>query len=455
MVNRIGETIARYYLFSPGQIVGVAVSGGADSVCLLHVLLELRSRWELVLKVLHVNHALRGEESRQDEEFVRELAGRLGLSCWISAAPVGEAGNLEQAARQARLEFFRQMVADGVVGRVALGHTRTDQAETVLFRFLRGAGTAGLAGIRPITSDGIVRPLLAVNRYEVEHYLRSRGIPWREDSSNSSLRFARNRIRHELLPQLARDWNPAIVETLAHTADWALAEEEYWERLPVLNEILEDRRDAVLIRADRLRDLPLAAARRIVRKAIERAKGDLRGVDFDHISGILSLASSPAGRGRIQAAGVEARRSFEWLRVARQGLGPDPFRVEITPPATVPVVAASVLISLEIIEGSQSVTSQESVYNSEMGGLDGDLLSGALVLRNWKPGDRYQPVGSTQEQKIKTLFQQARVPQWERGAWPVLTDRASIVWSRRFGPDVRVAANPESRKVLRIRETML
>jgi len=365
--------------------------------------------------VLHVNHGLRGEESRQDETFVRELASRLGLTIQVrEAAIAGGKGNLEQAAREARLSFFREAIAEGVVDRVALGHTRTDQAETVLFRFLRGAGAAGLAGIRPVTSDAVVRPLLDVERPQILQFLHVRGIAWREDSSNSSRRFARNRIRHELLPQLARDWNPAIVETLAHAADWALAEEEYWETLPIFADFVEER-GAILIRAARLRELPLAAARRVMRRAVERVKGDLRGVDFGHIAAILRLAQGSSGGGRVHAPGLEVRRSFDWLRLARRGAEPCPFQVEVTPPGLVRVPSAGFAISMQIIEGLQSVTSQDCVYNSEMGCLDGGLVSGALVLRNWRPGDHFQPVGVATEQKIKTLFQRARIPQWERG----------------------------------------
>ena len=203
-LSRVAATIERYRMFENAKSAGVAVSGGADSVCLLHVLRELAPRWNLRLVVLHVNHGLRGEESRADEQFVRELAESLGLESRVRAVNLADAAdNLEQAARRARLEFFRDQLSAGGLDRVATGHTGDDQAETVLFRFLRGSGGAGLAAIRPVTAAGIVRPLLAVSRQEIEQYLRERGIAWREDSSNASLRFARNRIRHELLPQLA------------------------------------------------------------------------------------------------------------------------------------------------------------------------------------------------------------------------------------------------------------
>src|SRR5579872_924262 len=263
-------------MFQADQRVGVAVSGGADSVCLLHVLFELAPRWNLHLHILHLDHQLRGDESREDARFVEQLAARLCLPCSLAQVDVATLArdrgeNLEQAARNERRRFFLEFLQSGAVDRIALGHTRSDQAETVLFRFLRGSGTAGLAGIRPVTAEGFVRPLLGIERSAVEQFLRERSIVWREDSSNASPDFARNRIRHHLLPMLQREWNPGITEMLAHTADWALEEESYWETeidcLAARHLIVKP--PAVLLRADRLADLPGAAARRLVRRAIE------------------------------------------------------------------------------------------------------------------------------------------------------------------------------------------
>ena len=159
MLERVAATIARYRMFEPGQRVGVAVSGGADSVCLLYVLRDLAPRWDLRFRVLHLNHGLRGKESDADAEFVRALAAEFGLPFDVREASLSEAGgNLEEGARDARLAFFGDEIEANVVERVATGHTRSDQAETVLFRFLRGAGTAGLAGIRPVVRTGLVRP---------------------------------------------------------------------------------------------------------------------------------------------------------------------------------------------------------------------------------------------------------------------------------------------------------
>ncbi|MBV9670017.1 MAG: tRNA lysidine(34) synthetase TilS, partial [Acidobacteriales bacterium] len=217
LVDRVGEIIPRYSMLCAGDRIGVAVSGGADSVALLHILHGLSSRFAIHLTVLHVNHQLRGRESDGDEASVRALAASFGLDVVVSQAPI-QGGNLEQEARRARLDFFRSCMATKNLQRVALGHTRSDQAETVLFHLLRGCGLAGLAGMRPVTSDGLIRPLLGVSRQEIREWARAEGIEWREDSSNADLRFARNRLRNESIPALTREFNTNLEGVLAGIA---------------------------------------------------------------------------------------------------------------------------------------------------------------------------------------------------------------------------------------------
>jgi tRNA(Ile)-lysidine synthase len=463
MIEQVAKTITRYSMFQPDQRVGVAVSGGADSVCLLHVLRELAPRWNLRLTVLHLDHKLRGEESRQDAAFVRDLAAALDLPFELQETDVAalcrETGdNLEQAARAVRLEFFKRLTQAGTVDRIAAGHTRSDQAETVLFRFLRGSGTAGLAGIRPVTDDGIVRPLLEIDRPEIERYLRERGIAWRNDSTNASTAFARNRIRHELLPQLTRDWNPAMAETLAHTADWAQAEEAYWESelAHLAPAHLSFEPPAVLVQVDPLAALPLAVARRLIRRAIELAKGDLRGVGFEHLAGVLELAASAEGHGRLQIPGLDVFRSFGWLRIAPPGVGNldnRNYRLPLPVPGAVQLPGQKSMVHTELFENTNVTETSEDVYNGCVGCLDWNRISGSLEVRNWRPGDQYQPVGHSGAEKIKVLFHQARVPLWERRHWPVVTMGDAILWARRFGPAAGFAANPGTSPVLGIRET--
>jgi tRNA(Ile)-lysidine synthase len=248
------------------------------------------------------------------------------------------------------------------------------------------------------------------------------------------------------------------VQTLSHTADWALAEEAYWaaeiDRLAALHLISQN--GFVLLQTGCLEALPLAASRRLVRRAMEIVKGDLRSLDFTHIAAVLDMARMTEGHGRLQAPDLDIMRSFDWLRFGRplvNGLQNRNYRLPAPVPGVVRVPGSDRLLSLEIIEKSEKSETGDSVYNiKETGEVDWERLSGPLDLRNWRPGDQYQPLGNTGEEKIKTLFQQYRIPLWERRHWPVLTDGNSIVWARRFGPDARLAAQPGARKILTIRE---
>ena len=464
--ERIAEMIGRHRMFERGHRVGVAVSGGADSVCLLHLLRELAPRWELQLTVLHLDHQLRGEESRGDAGFVREMAAGLGLAVEVRAVDVRglsrESGdNLEQTARRVRREFYLEFLKDGRLDRVALGHTRSDQAETVLFRFLRGSGTAGLAGMRPLTPEGLVRPLLEVDRAEVLSYLGERGIHWREDSSNVDRTFARNRIRHELLPALARDWNPALTETLAQTAALARDEEAYWEAVvgALVATHLHVEGRAVCLRTGTLLSVPRALARRLVRRAIETARGDLRQIDFPHVERVLRLASGKKAHDRVQIPGLEVFRSYDWVRLTPSGherQEEQDYQFVLSVPGRYQIPGSTKTIGLELIElpsgGEIQRPRPDSGYNRRESELDWTRISGVLELRNWRPGDRYRPARRAGHAMIKRLFQQARIPSWARRRWPIITCGEKILWAAQFGAAAEFTATSASRTVLKVRE---
>lgn len=440
-----------------GHRIGVAVSGGADSVFLLYALHDAG----LAVAILHVNHKLRGEESDRDEQFVRKLADRLSLPIWVRIAPVAT-GNIEQEARRERYRFFEEQISAGVCDSVATGHTKDDQAETVLSRFLRGAGTAGLSGIRPTTSTGIIRPLLDLTRLDIRNSLRERGLAWQEDCSNQDTAFLRNRIRHDIMPLLA-SINPSLPDVLASLASWAQGEEDYWagelERFE--KEHLVRNRDAVLVRTGDMRKLPVAAERRLIRRMIERVRGSLRSIDFRHVEAVRGLIASTEGSGRLQLPDVDVYRSFDWLRIAPIGFDSRmarDFELTLNVPGVTTVPERGIVIQTEPVpEGS--VYSSEDVYNDEVNALDEEKCAGSLLLRNWRPGDRLQPAGRTSAEKIKTFFQECRIPLWERRNWPVIVRQsagdAAIVWTRQFGVAREFAAGPDSQRVLLVRETLV
>jgi tRNA(Ile)-lysidine synthase len=458
VIERVAATIARYGMFAPGQRVGVAVSGGADSVCLLLALRELAPGLGLSLSVLHLNHQLRGDESDADERYVGELASQYGLEVRSARADVlkiaSETGdNLEQAGRRVRREFFLDFLRRGALDRVALGHTRSDQAETVVFRFLRGAGTAGLAGMRPLTREGLARPLIEIERAEVEQFLKDRGVVWREDASNRDPRFARNRIRHDLLPRLAQE-NPALPATLARLAVVAADEERYWEAEidRVVGGRLIRRPPAALFRVDWIGALHPAVARRVIRHAIQAVKGDLLSIGMEHVERILELTENREGSTRLQAPGVDVLRSFDWVRMAPPGTYVEETRgyeLRVPVPGNVELPGGRSSLSLGL---QPEAAAAGSAYNKDGAELDWGRISGGLQVRSWRPGDRYRPLGHTCETKIKFLFQDARIPLWERRGWPVLTCGDSIVWCAKFGPATEFAISGRTRSVLRVRE---
>jgi len=312
--DKVLQNIREQNLLRAGDRIGVAVSGGADSVALLRVLLELRSELGFVLTIAHFNHGLRGEASAADEAFVAELAKQHELDCFaghgdVRAQAVAHKLTLEAAGRQMRYRWFAQAAQQHRLDGIATGHTLDDQAETVLLKFLRGAGTRGLAGIYPILHrDGfrIVRPLLRVSHAEVEAYLSSLGQVWREDESNLDQRFLRNRIRHELLPLLERDYNPRLRHILADMAKLSQAEQQYWNDL-VARHLTTNPCGELLLAG--FADLPVALQRRVLKSFAEAQGG--AALDFAHVEklrrcalGELRKAELPGDRIAMRANGT-------------------------------------------------------------------------------------------------------------------------------------------------------
>lgn len=449
MLERIAQFITRHQMLPARSRVGIAVSGGADSVFLLHALGELAPRWDLQLSVIHIEHGIRGAASIEDAAFVKNLADQCGLPFHIHSTNVlAIPGNQEQAARHVRHAFFAQLITAGAADRIATGHTRSDQAETVLYRILRGSGLAGLAGILPVTKEGLVRPLLELDRAEIEAWLRQRNIAWREDASNQNRVYARNRLRHEILPLLRQIFNPALDETLSNMAIVARDEELYWEStLPAQPPAPSPQ----TLEVSQLTTAPPAVARRLIRRAIEAAKGDLRQIDFSHVERILEMACSKDGHDRVQLPGLEVTRSFDWIRFGAAETLSD-FVFALDAPVSVELPGSQTRITLQVLEKSEIGQACDTVVNE----LDWQRLTptnGALPsleLRNWRPGDQYRPAGQSKHQKIKFLFQEARVPLWERGNWPIITYNGTIVWTQRFGAAAEFAASPSTRVVLRV-----
>ena len=408
---------------------------------LLHLLTQLATTLRIVPVVLHINHHLRGAESDGDESFVRALAERLGLEFARGEAAVGR-GNLEQEARRIRREFFAQCRRSHNLQRVALGHTRSDQAETVLFRLLRGSGLTGLAAMRLVTPEGFVRPLLTTSREEVRAWATACDLNWREDASNADLRFTRNRLRRETLPALARDFNPQIEAVLAGTAELAQAEEDFWnETTERLYENFAKRtRLGSILQISDLAELHLAQRRRLIRRALQDVRTDgLRGLTMTDIESVLALCETTQGHDRVLVEGADAIRSFDSLLLAAAGrLSREPrgYRLELRLGQNCELPFSFGNICLRQVEPDEPLCDNfkkgTKSGNSKLE-LDLATVTTPLVVRNWEPGDQLHRTGHKSATKIKELFQENRVRLWERRHWPVIICGKEIVWARDFG----------------------
>jgi tRNA(Ile)-lysidine synthase len=441
-INPVREKVLRYIreqkLMRAGDRVVVAVSGGADSVALLRVLLDLRPGLGIVLAVAHFNHGLRGEESEADQAFVAEFASEQHIDFFAERADTrGYASchklSIEAAGRELRYCWLAQLAREQRFDRVATAHTRDDQSETVLLKLLRGAGTRGLAGIYPArqlakTNSCVVRPLLCASRAEVESYLESLGQSWREDATNLDRRFLRNRVRHELLPLLEQEYNPKIREVLSDTSEIARGEEEYWQ--PIVDQQIRLRTNVEGLAIDGFADLPLALQRRVVKRFVEN-KGI--ALDFEHVEKVRRcvLGELPCAELPRSWLVVAEGGSLQLRAPAQDPSQPIAYEYLLPVPGEVRIVELGVTLRAQIVgaEFARELPAGEL--------LAADLLGGEVLIRNWQPGDRFHPAHSRSGEKLKRLFGEKRIPAQERLGWPVALCDDQIVWVRGFPVDKR------------------
>ena len=495
-----------------GERVGVGVSGGADSVGLLLLLLELREELGIVLSVAHLNHKLRGRAAEADEKFVRKLAAELGLEYCGESVDVGararrEKANVEDAGRRARYEFFARLVGEGKVDVVAVAHTADDQAETVLAHILRGTGLAGLGGIHP-RAENVVRPLLQVRRAELRVYLRGKKQKWREDATNKDTARTRARIRMKLLPLLEKQFQSGVVEHLGALTEFAREDEAFlewlaWEHCETLaRKIGEETRIAVMDLLQPIKGQKLytegtegtekknqeALTKRMLRRLIEERKIGSGQILGQHIAVVVELARRGENGKTLQLpGGVDVRRERDELvfcgnstraasgsgakrrsgefggasvsgRASGKGVakkkGATEYEYKIDfekfrkSEVSLRLPEVQCVFRLRVIDWLG-----KRVDTKESGAvLDRDRVRWPLVLRNWRFGDKLQPAGHQKAHKLKRLLNEKHISRWERDGWPVLECGGVLIWARGFPVATEFAANEGTRTGILITE---
>ena len=475
----------------PGERLGVAVSGGADSVALLLLLLELREKIGFVPSVVHFNHKLRGKASDADEKFVANLAKKHHLEFFsahenIAAKAKREKINLEDAARRARYSFFDRLVQQGHIHRVTVAHTADDQAETVIAHILRGTGLAGLAGIHP-EAGAVIRPLLATRRALLRTYLRAKRQTWREDATNRDTARNRARIRLKLMPLLEKQFQSAVVEHLCQLAEFAREDEAYLESQ--VTNLINAASSAKSVNATNLNSAncassddprrvsrsgglskpqseqsvalvevlsqPKSMQTRLIRRMVEAVKPRTGQLSASHVQAVLRLAADQnSGKCLQLPGGVEVRRDRDTLsflpapilhliKQAHDSSHPNySYPVDLRAGAAdVPVVELSTVLRFRVIDwaGEGRETKDTGAF------LDRNKLRFPLVVRNWLPGDVLRPAGHQKAHKLARLLNELGISRWDKASWPVVSDGEQVIWARGLPVAAEFAAGKATR----------
>lgn len=448
LLDRVRRTIEHEGLCPPGCRILCAVSGGSDSVAMLLLLRELEADGILtVAGVAHLHHQLRGVEADEDERFCAALAAATGVPFIAERADVpalakAERRSIEDAARAARYAFFERAANVCAAAVVATAHTRDDQAETFLLRLLRGAGTRGLAGIRP-RSGRVIRPVLDVDRAALRGYLTERDQGFREDASNADVSIPRNRVRHELLPLLRSRFSPRITDVLARESSLARYDEQFLheEAIKLARRlVLTD--ETVTIDAPGLAGAPRALASRVALEALGHLAGG-RSISFDHVEWVLALAAQSAGA--VSLPGQDALRVGDRIVLRGRGRNGEPgprdigdrtpgigfrnaFAFSLSIPGEVHLTPHGISVGAEHLARSAARPSQWTARGTEMG-VASDGLTLPLAVRSRRPGDRFRPLGAPGRRKLQDFFVDRKVPRAVRDTVPLVVDgRDRIVW---------------------------
>jgi len=453
----VDATIRRHGMLEPGDTVLVGVSGGPDSVALLHALVTLGPAWSLSLVIVHLNHQLRGPTADKEAAFVKALGAHLDIPCVIGSKDVMSFSvdnrlSIQEAARNARYAFFQETAEAYGAKKIALGHQKNDNAESVLMHLLRGTGPKGLAGIPPVRENRIIRPLLDVSRRQILRFLEQHGQEFVQDRSNLDDKYLRNRVRHELVPFLEGRFNANSLQRLTRLASIARDEEDFWDAM-VQNTFedlaIEHKDDRIVLSAVQMVRLHRALLRRLIRHVVLALTGSLKRLDHNHVEAVVRLIarSSPSGWLDLPR-GIGVARDGDEIRFV---IGPPAekpqfeYRVSGTGTTRIPEIGKT----LRLMEtGFNGLSAALKEYPLEKAFFDLEALSFPLLVRSFRQGDRFTPLGMTGSQKVKDFFINQKIPRSKRHACPLLLSKDKVIWVGGHRIDNSVRVTEATRRVL-------
>lgn len=452
-VDKVVATAKKHLMFSGGEKVLIGLSGGPDSVCLLHVLDSIKNVFELDLAAVYVDHGLRPAETGDEIAFCKELCAKLDIpfaakSVDVKSYAKEQKMNKQEAARELRYKIFFEAYYEMKAHKIALGHTADDQAETLLMRLFRGSGPTGLAGIPPVRKN-IIRPLIETERKDIERFLEDRKIGFIIDSSNEKKDYLRNKIRLSLFPML-REFNPDITETLSRTAAILRDEERYFEVIvtKTLMKLITRKTDSRLeLFLSPIEAMDRVILRRVLRRAVEETKG-LRGISFIHIEDIIGLIKNGKAGDRLYLpGGIRVIKKYStFLLTSEPPVTLDSYPLTI--PGETILKEAGILINASIVEypGEARVAG----ILADLALFDADKLVFPLVARPREDGDFFYPLGFGKRKKIQDFFVDEKVPRDERDRVPLITSMDDVIWVLGYRADDRFKVTEGTARVLKL-----
>lgn len=428
MLKKIEAYIRANQMIERGDRVIAAVSGGADSVCLLHILVSLRDVLGCQLQAVHVHHGLRGAEADRDAEYVRELSDMWEVPCLVVYEDAAGYARLhgmsvEEAGRELRYQIFEKEAQRTGASRIAVAHHQDDQAETILHNLFRGSGLKGLGGMAPVRGK-IIRPLLAVSRTEISEYLEQRGISGCVDSTNASMDYTRNRMRHKVIPMICQEINPAAVEHIAAAGELLSQAEQYFHqearRLWKENRRQGEGPERQGIEAQVLAGLPRILRGYVVMEMLGEMTGSRKDIAAVHVAGILDLAEKGTGRMLNLPYGLRARKEYGmvWLETA----GEDKEGRTEEDLFSCPLFVTE-QVSADILRKKYKEI-PEKKYTKW---FDYDKIKGTLSVRTRRPGD-YFTLKDGKRKTVKAFMIDEKIPREERSRIPLVAEGQHVLW---------------------------
>lgn len=473
LVKTANHAIAAHNMFQPGDNVLVCVSGGPDSIALLHILHTLSPALKIKLGIAHFNHMLRDGASEKDALFVENTAVDFGLPFFSERKNVHKYRrekkmSVEEAARHFRYHFFFKIAKKSNFNKIALGHHMDDNAELILMYLLRGSGALGSSGIPAVRDEIIVRPLITSTKTQILEFITSNDLKVVVDQSNKDTRYLRNSIRHQLIPLLKSSYNPNIVETLNRFGSIIKSEDKWFEEnvAPLYeNAVSSQDDDRITFLVSYLRERHISEKRRIIRKGIKVIKGDLKRISYDHIDSVISLLEAQKNLKRLDLPGqIRIVRNYDALIIAKEK---QPLRTinkkkfskeapifnyevfkEKYATRTIGIKESGVLLKFS----QHTKMNLTTIYNTgkKAALLDLDKLLLPIFIRNISPGDRFSPLGVHGTQKVCKYFKDRKIPLHQRLKCPIVMSKDKVIWVAGYQIDDSVKVTESTRKILKI-----